>query len=435
MVNGGYEAFLAPFRVEDNNNAAPLIVRQLLAAAANQHLPVALVALVNGLLAPLFLPFRRERAMGVAEHPATDGRMYAFEGELIGTQGFLVELADESFNLTPCMTMPDVGHVRGLLAADPHLLVVGPFEENALNTSTVRTRYLVPLPNKYAALFLAREGGITPRYYFDTILPLIEADGMAVTCEPLTRFCLAAITIQADVESPVTIDAPRPLGHHVPLLKQAAQTLSAHLTGAMSVAGQEQRQQEQANACLDRELKDNSTVSAWLGTENFARLLKYCGIGDENDLAPIWSIWAKAPAKDRLNIFEGKVANEFFALGALYEQFTPPLFLLTQITSMKWGMLNPDALESGSVGNAFLFTDSDVESAQGVNRQIDFIQQGGATPSYADAQTLLKAKINLPGRRLRPLCPPDASSLSHDPPRRASADHLPPPAPPPYECL
>jgi len=68
-----------------------------------------------------------------------------------------------------------------------------------------------------------------------------------------------------------------------------------------------------------------------------------------------------------------------------------------QITSMKWGMLNPDALESGSLGNAFLFTDSDVEVTQGINRQIDFIQQGGATPSYVDAQILLKAKINLPG--------------------------------------
>ncbi len=60
-------------------------------------------------------------------------------------------------------------------------------------------------------------------------------------------------------------------------------------------------------------------------------------------------------------------------------------------------MLNPDALETGSLGNAFFFTDSDVETAQGINRQIDFIQQGGATPSYADAQLLLKAKINLPG--------------------------------------
>ncbi|KAL3817629.1 hypothetical protein ACHAXA_011717 [Cyclostephanos tholiformis] len=305
LVNGGYEAFLAPFQVKENNNATPLVVHQLISAMANQLLPVALVALVNGRLTPLFLPFRRDQVMGVAEHPATDGRMYAFEGELIGTQGYLVELANDSFNLTPCMTIPDVGHVRGLLATSPQLQV---------------------------------------------------ADGMAVACEPLTRFCLAAITTQADAGSPITINAPRPPDHH-----------------------------EQANARLDRELKENTTVASWLGAENFARLLKYCGVADKHDLAPLWSTWAKAPAKDRLTIFKGKVANEFFALGAIYEQFTPSLFMLTQITLLKWGMLNPDALEP------------DVELAQGINRQIDFIQQGGATPSYADAQMLLKAKISLPG--------------------------------------
>ncbi len=98
-------------------------------------------------------------------------------------------------------------------------------------------------------------------------------------------------------------------------------------------------------------------MASWLGAENFARLLKYCGVADKHDLAPLWSTWAKAPAKDWLTIFKGKVANEFFALGAIYEQFTPSLFMLTQITLLKWGMLNPDALESGSLGNAFLFTD------------------------------------------------------------------------------
>jgi hypothetical protein len=95
-------------------------------------------------------------------------------------------------------------------------------------------------------------------------------------------------------------------------------------------------------------------------------------------------------------ILEGKVANEFLALGAVYEQYTPSLFLLTQITSLKWGMINPDAFESGSLGIAFYFTDSNVEVAQSINRKIDFIQQGGATPSYADAQVLLKAKVTLP---------------------------------------
>jgi hypothetical protein len=60
-------------------------------------------------------------------------------------------------------------------------------------------------------------------------------------------------------------------------------------------------------------------------------------------------------------------------------------------------MLNPNALESGLLGNAFLFTDSDVKTGQGINQRIEFIQQGGAMPSYTDAQVLLKAKINLPG--------------------------------------
>jgi hypothetical protein len=39
----------------------------------------------------------------------------------------------------------------------------------------------------------------------------------------------------------------------------------------------------------------------------------------------------------------------------------------------------------------------DIVVAHSINRQIDFIQQGEATPSYADMQVLLKAKVNLPG--------------------------------------
>ncbi len=60
-------------------------------------------------------------------------------------------------------------------------------------------------------------------------------------------------------------------------------------------------------------------------------------------------------------------------------------------------MINPDALDSGALGNAFLFTDSDVESEQGISRQIGLIQSGGAAPLLADAQQLLKMKVNLPG--------------------------------------
>ncbi len=139
------------------------------------------------------------------------------------------------------------------------------------------------------------------------------------------------------------------------------------------MAGQQQQQQEQAVARLDRKLKETTYVATWLGVENFARLLRYSGVQEENKLALLWTVLAKAPSKDRLRIFEGKVANEFLALGAIYEQFAPSLFLLTQVTALKWWMLNLDALETGSLSNAFLFTDSNVEMAQGINQQIDFI--------------------------------------------------------------
>ncbi len=174
---------------------------------------------------------------------------------------------------------------------------------------------------------------------------------MAATCEPLTRFCLAAITTpgQGQVLA-VQIAVLLPPSRHVPLLKQAERVLALHLMGLRRIAapevnlqplintiieGQQQRQQEQAIACLNGEIKDNTSVATWLGVKNFACLLQYCGVNKEQELAPLWLILAKAPMKDRLTIFKGKVANEFLVLGAIYEQFALSLFLLTQVTSLK----------------------------------------------------------------------------------------------------
>ena len=250
---------------------------------------------------------------------------------------------------------------------------------------------------------------------------------MCPTCMPLTYFSHMSFTRTAGGgTSPIQVVEPTPPGRHAPLLTQAIQMLHHHLpalrTGGINThidlqplvntitAGQQQRQVETAQARADKQQKE--TVESWLGPENFQRLLKYCGVGAEADLAPLWPALAKANAKDRLGIFQGKVANEFIALGAMYEKYTPNLYLLTEITSLRWSMINPDALDSGSLGNVFLFTDSDVEAEQGLSRQIGFIQSGGAAPSLADAQQLLKMKVNLPGpddsiravRRMQAVC-------------------------------
>jgi hypothetical protein len=195
LVDEAYDTLLALFNIAPGDgNMTPLAIRQLVAASSNQCLPIALLVMIGGRLIPLFLPFKRERAMGVAEHAATDGKLFAFEGKLGGTQGYLVEIRDDLFNLTPGIMVPDVGLARGLLTMDPDARTLGPFAEGSEDTTTVRTRNIVPLPNKYAALFLANAGGVTPRYFVGTILPMIETVGMAATCKPLTRFCLAAFT-------------------------------------------------------------------------------------------------------------------------------------------------------------------------------------------------------------------------------------------------
>jgi hypothetical protein len=202
LVGGTYDAFLAPFNITpgDGNPALLIAVRKLIATSANQHLPIALLVLVDGRLTPLFLLFKRERVMGIAEHAATDSKMFAFEGGMVGTHGYLIKLRDKTFNLMPRTTVPDVGTVRGLLTANHQAAAVGPFNDGDTNTATVRTRCIIPRPHKYASLFLANAGGIAPRYYFETILPVIKTDGMAATVSRSRAYAWQQLQYQAKVK-------------------------------------------------------------------------------------------------------------------------------------------------------------------------------------------------------------------------------------------
>jgi hypothetical protein len=149
FAGGTYVAFLAPFNITPGDgNPEPCGVRQLIATSANQHLSIALLTLVDGHLTPLFLTFKCEQAMGVAKHAATDSKMFAFQGDLVGgTQSYLIELWDNTFNLIPCTTVPDAGIVQALLAANLQPGVVGPFNYGDTNTVTVRTCFVVPIPS------------------------------------------------------------------------------------------------------------------------------------------------------------------------------------------------------------------------------------------------------------------------------------------------
>jgi hypothetical protein len=170
--------------------------------------------------------------------------------------------------------------------------------------------------------------------------------------------------------------------------------LGAHLTAYQNeqTVCQNQARQEKID-------KECTTVAAWFGLKNFSRLLRYSQVASKNHLSPLWKALAGAPACDWLMILQRKVRGKLLSMDAVFsaEEFTIDLNLIAHLTSLQWAMIMPDSLETGCLGNAFLFTDSDVEERQWINKQLQLIQSGGATLSLADAQLILKMKVNLPG--------------------------------------
>ncbi len=256
--------------------------------------------------------------------------------------------------------------------------------------------------------------GIPPWYYFDTILPLLEADGTAGACVALTKSCQMAITVTAGGESTLQVDPPTPPARNVILLMQSHlllhhyfptllgtqppihdfQPLVAHLT-----AYQNEQTVHQDQAWQEKIEKERTTVAVWLGPENFSCLLCYSQVASEDHLSLLWKALAGASARDRLMILQTKVRGKLLSMDAVFlaEEFTVDLDLLIHLTSLQWAMITPESLETGCLGNAFLFTDSDVKERQRINKQLQLIQSGGTTPSLLDAQSILKMMVNLSG--------------------------------------
>ncbi len=378
-------------------------------------MPLAIALLVNGLIRVYCLPFRHDQAVGAAPVPALDGKFFAFDGKLFLGKGVLVEIPAQWFNMTAQVQVPTLNNIRARLAADTSpTLTLGPYAGGNPDTVAIKTRAAMDLPHKYVGLFLAQPDEIPPRYYFDTILPLLEADGTAGACAALTKYCQMAITVPARGESTLQVVPPTPPACNVTLLMQShlllchylpsllgaqppthdLQPLVAHLTAYQNeqTVCQDQAQQEKIE-------KECTMVAVWLGPENFSCLLCYSQVASKDHLSPLWKALAGAPARDGLMILQGKVHGELLSMDAVFlaEEFTVNLNLLTHLTSLQWAMVTPNSLKTSCLGNAFLFTDSNVEERQRINKQLQLIQSGGATPSLLDAQSILKMEVNLPG--------------------------------------
>ena len=416
QLQGECRDLLSPYLIDLNgNNVSAEAARAQLAAAGNLRHPLCLGVVVEGKVHLFFLPFKWELAAGAAADAALDNKLFAFDGELVGGQGCIVELPDDLFHqLNVQVHVGTVDHIKNELAGDAALdFMMGPFSNADAGTEVVKTRMACIIPFQYVRALLSQVDGVSPRYYFETVLPQIEADGKAAACLPMTRMFQVAITRQA-AGGPSILEVPRPVAppRRIALLQHAQSLINHHFPesnpayaaahdGAIATQLANLHVQNQAHhdeAKLEKLEEKTKSVEKWLGPDNLARLHRFCRVRREADLPDFWRRGAAAKEKDRLALLQSAVREELVAMGEAYlsESYCPPPKLLTNLVGMMWAMVNPDALETGALGNAFLFGDLDVEQQQEILAILELIRSGGASPSLTDSQELLKSKVNLP---------------------------------------
>ena len=413
-------ALLAPdFSIALNGaNTPPATVRHKIVEAVAQQKFITMVLLIDGRFKPFFLPFRRSQAAGDAPDPSIDNKIFAFDGELMNGEGVLIELTDNLFNQVPNQVqVSTVADTKAQLAADPTPgLMLGPFTANDGNTETIKARFINVIPSQYASLFITDQGGISPRYYIDTILPQIEADGNEASMLPLTRTVQIALTrhtagndtsvlqvVQPACpprNAPLWIQKQRLLRTFFPQLDPASAASAAIQPIAQGILGlHQQKEDHYLRQQQEKADKAAASVSSWLGAENTKQLLLLCCVGDESQLTGVWPKMAAAKQKDQLSILQGAAKDQLRMMGEnrLAETLCLSPNFLANLIMMNWAMITSDSLDTGSLGNAFMFSDSDVEKSHMLMKKLQLIQSGGAAPSLSDVDDIMKMKVNLPG--------------------------------------
>ena len=145
------------------------------------------------------------------------------------------------------------------------------------------------MPFMYVGIFMSQPGGIHPYYYFETIFPQIEADGLGNNCISLTHFCQITITHQTSGTNRSVLQVLCPLApprnesllnHSHGLLLHHFRQLNLLITRAKMqpiAAGitqlHTQRESQYNEAKREKGAKEKSTVDQWLGGDRFKQLL------------------------------------------------------------------------------------------------------------------------------------------------------------------
>ena len=107
------------------------------------------------------LPCRWEHTLTGPE-PDLNGKIFAFDGELVENQGHIVKIDAGAFHLLANQVLvATVGQILTTLAGTSMMEWMGTYTAGDGNTEVVKTRRIVIIPYSVVGLFLASPNGIT----------------------------------------------------------------------------------------------------------------------------------------------------------------------------------------------------------------------------------------------------------------------------------
>jgi hypothetical protein len=130
---------------------------------------------------------------------------FCFEGEVDGTDASNVAFDRDQLGITPYVNVPCMpDRHQTLLDGEPGKAMVGPFEADAANVHTVRTREAMYIPFDLVALLLDKD--LTAREAFLAVYPFPEENNLVEACRPLIEFLQGASSQPTEGNSrPVTL--------------------------------------------------------------------------------------------------------------------------------------------------------------------------------------------------------------------------------------
>jgi hypothetical protein len=198
-LRAAYRVIYAQYRVEDS----PLAVEELEQAILTDFLePIRAVGIMvadsESKTSHLKLTHGYARYSSRAGQANVDrSATSCFEGGVDGTDASMVAFDRDQLVMTPYVHVPRMlDRQQTLLVGELSKAMVGPFEADAANVHTIRTRGSMFIPLELVPLLLDKDR--TAREAYLVVYPLLEDNDLVDACRPLVEFLQVASTQPTD---------------------------------------------------------------------------------------------------------------------------------------------------------------------------------------------------------------------------------------------